>query len=168
MIATLLVRMSAPPSPSIWRGSGLPKSARMVWSRAARSAGRSAADRNTPLLVPPRISTHLMAACSRTVRTPLRRHDLHGARRAFDARRLAAAAVRQAHAGALDLPAARRAAQLADDLDDLRDAGRAERMALAEQAAARIDRQAAADVGVAALERRGIGPRGVEAQALDA
>ena len=41
--ATLLVSGSAPPMPSIWRGSGEPITASRNWSRAAVSAGRSEA-----------------------------------------------------------------------------------------------------------------------------
>ncbi len=43
MMPTLLVSGSAPPMPSIWRGSGEPMTASRILSRAAVSAGRSEA-----------------------------------------------------------------------------------------------------------------------------
>src|SRR5690348_11963680 len=54
-MATLLVRGSAPPTPSIWRGSGEPMAASSTRSRNAGSVGRSEARKNGPLEVPPRI-----------------------------------------------------------------------------------------------------------------
>ena len=52
--ATLLVSEVAPPSPSIWRGSGVPISRSSRSSRAAGSAGRSPASKYSPREVPPR------------------------------------------------------------------------------------------------------------------
>jgi hypothetical protein len=45
-----------PPMPSSWRpyGSGLPTAASMTRAATSRSAGRSFAWKNMPLLVPPR------------------------------------------------------------------------------------------------------------------
>src|SRR6266404_4706212 len=64
MIATLLVKGSAPPSPSICRGSGLPKMDRMTLSLIAWSFGKSSASRYTPLLVPPRMIATLIRSDS--------------------------------------------------------------------------------------------------------
>ncbi len=64
---------------------------------------------------------------------------------AVDAGRAAAHRLDQPGAGALDLALAGLAAQLPDDLGDLREAGRAERVAAGEQAAGRVDRLGAAD-----------------------
>src|SRR5919197_6561913 len=53
---TLLVLECVPPSPSICMGSGVPMSSRSSASRSGPASGRSPERRNTPLLVPPRIS----------------------------------------------------------------------------------------------------------------
>src|ERR1700730_18143798 len=53
--ATLDVSGCAPPTPSIWRGSGVPMTLSSRSSRAAASAGRSSARKYSPLDVPPRI-----------------------------------------------------------------------------------------------------------------
>src|SRR6266480_6669300 len=68
MIAALLVREVAPPSPSIWRPyeSGLPKAARMAHVRASGSAGRSSSQKKSPRLVPPLIITVRIFACIST------------------------------------------------------------------------------------------------------
>src|SRR4030042_4950099 len=58
MRASLLVRESAPPRPSVCRMSGLPKTARIIRSRNSRSCGRSSSFRKIPLLVPPRMIVH--------------------------------------------------------------------------------------------------------------
>src|SRR5437588_12432771 len=65
MIAALLVREVAPPSPSIWRPyeSGLPNAARMAHVRASGSAGRSSSQKKIPRLVPPLIITVRIFAC---------------------------------------------------------------------------------------------------------
>src|SRR5687768_16605835 len=55
MIATLEVSGSAPPIPSIWRGSGDPIARSRNASRSAVSAGRSSATKKPPFDVPPRI-----------------------------------------------------------------------------------------------------------------
>ena len=60
-MAVLLVRLSAPPRPSIWRSSGEPMAARRAWSRPLTSAGRSRALKYGPLEVPPRIIRQGMA-----------------------------------------------------------------------------------------------------------
>src|SRR6478752_1480141 len=65
MIATLLVSGSAPPMPSIWRGSGDPITASSTRSRAAGSSGRSEARKYAPFDVPPRIIRHGMRICLR-------------------------------------------------------------------------------------------------------
>jgi hypothetical protein len=62
--ATLLVSVSAPPRPSIWRTSGDPIAASSTRSRSARSAGKSEARKNGPFDVPPRISVHGIAVCN--------------------------------------------------------------------------------------------------------
>src|SRR5262249_7091533 len=56
MSATLLVRGCAPPTPSIWRGSGEPIAASSAASRARAECGRALAWKYRPLEVPPRIS----------------------------------------------------------------------------------------------------------------
>jgi hypothetical protein len=53
--ATLEVSGCAPPTPSIWVGSGDPITRSSRSSRSAESAGRSAARKYSPLDVPPRI-----------------------------------------------------------------------------------------------------------------
>ena len=62
-IATLLVRGSAPPTPSICRGSGEPITASSTRSRAASSVGRSEATKYAPFDVPPRINVDEIAVC---------------------------------------------------------------------------------------------------------
>ena len=57
-MASLLVRGSAPPNPSICRGSGLPKAANSVRVLNSESEGRSESRKNRPLLVPPLIRVH--------------------------------------------------------------------------------------------------------------
>ena len=57
-MATLLVRGSAPPNPSICRGSGLPKAANIVRVLNSESEGRSESRKKRPLLVPPLIRVH--------------------------------------------------------------------------------------------------------------
>src|SRR3712207_6542536 len=59
----------------------------------------------------------------------------------------------QADARTFDLPPASCAAQLLDDLDDLRHAGRAGRMALRHQSTTRVHRDAAAERGGAFLQQ---------------
>src|SRR5579875_3166500 len=63
MIHTLLVYEVAPPSPSIWRGSGLPKAASSTRSRSGPAGGKSFSMNIRHLLVPPRISTKRKACC---------------------------------------------------------------------------------------------------------
>src|SRR5262252_3049219 len=63
MMATLLVRGSAPPMPSIWRGSGEPMTASRTRSRNAISLGRSFARKKGPFEVPPRIRVQGMRVC---------------------------------------------------------------------------------------------------------
>src|ERR1700756_2264627 len=53
--ATFDVSGCAPPTPSIWRGSGDPMTRRSRSSRSVLSAGRSPARKYSPLDVPPRI-----------------------------------------------------------------------------------------------------------------
>ena len=60
---TLLVSGCAPPSPSIWRRSGEPITASRTRSRVGRSSGRSAASKNGPRDVPPRMNKHGTARC---------------------------------------------------------------------------------------------------------
>ena len=60
---TLLVSGCAPPSPSIWRLSGEPITASSTLSRRGISAGRSAAWKNGPREVPPRMNRQGMAVC---------------------------------------------------------------------------------------------------------
>ena len=60
---TLLVSGCAPPSPSIWRLSGEPITASSTLSRVGISAGRSAALKNGPREVPPRMNRQGMAVC---------------------------------------------------------------------------------------------------------
>src|SRR5215469_7828363 len=63
MIATLLVRGSAPPMPSICRASGEPMAASSTRSRNAISPGRSIARKNGPFDVPPRMRVQGMGVC---------------------------------------------------------------------------------------------------------
>src|SRR3990167_1858749 len=58
MYATLLVKGSAPPRPSICRKSGLPKAARTTLSLVLGSRGRSFSRKKIGLLVPPRYIAH--------------------------------------------------------------------------------------------------------------
>ncbi len=58
---TLLVSGCAPPRPSIWRRSGEPMTASSTRSRWAMSVGRSAARKNGPRDVPPRMNRQGMA-----------------------------------------------------------------------------------------------------------
>ena len=60
---TLLVSGWAPPRPSIWRRSGEPITASSTLSRVAISAGRSAALKNGPREVPPRMKQVLIGVC---------------------------------------------------------------------------------------------------------
>ena len=62
MIATLLVSGSAPPTPSIWRGSGDPITANSTRSRDGNRRQIDARKKG-PFEVPPRISVHAMAVC---------------------------------------------------------------------------------------------------------
>src|SRR4051794_16196396 len=62
--------------------------------------------------------------------------------------------MRQADLCAVDLPRAAAAAQLVDDLVDLAEAGRADRLALRQQASRRVDRQPAAEARRAGLDER--------------
>ena len=54
-MATFEVSGSAPPIPSIWRGSGVPMIRSSRSSRMAGSSGRSEARKYAPFEVPPRI-----------------------------------------------------------------------------------------------------------------
>ena len=71
--------------------------------------------------------------------------DVDGRGRVVHARDAAAGALREPDPGVAHLPLAGAALELPRDLDDLRDARRAERMALGEQSAAGIDRHAPAE-----------------------
>jgi hypothetical protein len=53
---TLLVKVSAPPRPSICRASGEPMMDSNAASRAAASLGKSSSRKNGPREVPPRIN----------------------------------------------------------------------------------------------------------------
>ena len=74
--------------------------------------------------------------------------------------------MRQARLRAFDLPAARLAAQVPEDLADVRDARRAQRVALREQPAARVHRNAPADVRVAVIDQLARLALAAEAQVL--
>src|SRR5262245_55209597 len=63
MIAALLVKGSAPPSPSIWRQSGEPIAASRTRSRNSVLAGRSLATKKGPFEVPPRIRVQGIRVC---------------------------------------------------------------------------------------------------------
>ena len=91
-------------------------------------------------------------------RLPLENMDRAGA--VIEAGNAAAGRVRQADLRAFHLARARFAAQLPHDLDHLRRARRAHRMALGEQPARRIDRNAPADAGRAAFQKAAPSPRG--------
>src|SRR5580765_1049434 len=60
-MTALLVRLSPPPMPSIWRTCGDPITASSTRSRTAGSAGKSSARKYGPLEVPPLISRHGMS-----------------------------------------------------------------------------------------------------------
>src|SRR5215469_6920021 len=71
MTATLLVRGSAPPIPSIWRTSGEPIAASKTRSRNSGLTGRSLARKKGPLEVPPRMSVHGIRVCDDAIGLPL-------------------------------------------------------------------------------------------------
>ena len=62
-IPTLLVKGSAPPSPSIWRVSGDPITASSTASRSGTPAGKSLSRKNGPREVPPRMKRQGMDRC---------------------------------------------------------------------------------------------------------
>ena len=105
----------------------------------------------------PRAAPVTTATCSGSNLLVAHAHDsqqVDGRGRVVDAGDAAAGALRQADARAVDLARAGAALQLPHDLDHLRDAGGAERMALGEQAAARVDRHAAAEPRGAGAQQR--------------
>src|SRR2546423_1254972 len=75
MIATLLVSGCAPPTPSIWRGSGEPMAASSARSRSGADCGRPLAGKYSPLDVPPRIRVLGMARMPGSLRQRLRTVD---------------------------------------------------------------------------------------------
>src|SRR5580765_7158835 len=79
---------------------------------------------------------------------------------------VAAEGVHEARRGAVDLSRARLAAELRDDLADLRRAGRADRVALGLEAAGGVDGNLAAEARPALFRRQAAGARLEEAEAL--
>src|SRR5262245_51962938 len=83
-----------------------------------------------------------------------------------DRRGIAAERVRETDRRAVDLSRPRLAAELGDDLANLRRAGRADRMALGLEATGGIDRDLAAEARPPFLRREAAGPRLEEAEAF--
>jgi hypothetical protein len=92
---------------------------------------------------------------------------LYGAGGGVNADGLAAAAVREANPSTVDLSFSGCATQLPDQLDDLRDPGGPEGVALTQQTAAGVDRQPAADVRVTPGDGVEVLTAGEEACTLD-
>src|SRR6185369_16939398 len=59
-MATLLLRVLPPPTPSSWSGSEAPMAPIRAWSRASSPSGNHSRRKNGPREVPARISTHGM------------------------------------------------------------------------------------------------------------